>query len=449
MRHGFGAACLVLLSADHARGAAFEVGVGCLWRPPDEHEVLGNGTTRRVLASAILDHSRCCGITNTTAGRFTQDLPGLASLFTLLNSGAPDDWDASAELSREWDRARRGRQARCFPDPSHTTASHFNAEECCFRPFLDVDIVVAGVAKAGTNTIMHVLGAHPDIVAVSDREMDAYALVNRITPMEVAVWNYWARHKRASKPGARLLAIKCPILVFDQKKMWRIAQIPHVKVLVMLREPTSWLASAYNYFLEDCHRQGETAKQYQFSSPPSGICCLDGGSPLRPCRRMRADAAPRFWQDVVDKRQPFSRAGFSRAAANFSEALETSMADIFDPRLVSFVDLAALSLPPDEAVEFLQRLGSSLGATRRFEEQALRRVLQETSETLGGHMKIRLNFPRTSLCDGSVVTPAFANDVLAPMRASLWRYLSDRKLAGSFVGVTAALFSGPCPVPAA
>lgn len=52
-----------------------------------------------------------------------------------------------------------------------------------------------------------------------------------------------------------------------------------------------------------------------------------------------------------------------------------------------------------------------------------------------------------SVCDSSVVTLAFANDVLARVRESLRQYLRDRHAAGSFVGVTRTLLSAPCLVP--
>lgn len=41
-------------------------------------------------------------------------------------------------------------------------------------------------SKAGTTSMLHILGAHPDIVAASDSEFDAYAVSEAVTPMEAA-----------------------------------------------------------------------------------------------------------------------------------------------------------------------------------------------------------------------------------------------------------------------
>lgn len=174
--------------------------------------------------------------------------------------------------------------------PDHPTASKFNTDECSFRPVLDVDIVAAGMAEAGTWSLLTVLGAHPDMVA-ADIEIDAHAASNRINPLDVAIWNYWALQLRASKPGSSLLAIKFPEAHGRPEETWRIAQIPNLKVLVMLLEPTARLASAYSFFIEDCLRQG-TLTPGVSRSGPGNTCCTGGLSLTWRCKRMSVDAAP-------------------------------------------------------------------------------------------------------------------------------------------------------------
>lgn len=423
-----------------------ELGFGCF---SAEHlRLAGNasGTDSSHLAAALLAHSNCCEEGNSS--HFTAGIKGFQSLYNKVMGEALHDPGAAQIARAEWAAALRFQRRECWPSFGfgQDTDIAFNPSNCCHRPFLDVDVAVVGIAKAATYSLMRILGRHPEMAAVEEPETDALTSVDRLQSHDVSLFNFWARQVRKRRPGSRILAIKHPMMVYNQQRMWRLAQIPQVKVVTILREPTEWLASMYNYFLEDCLRN-ETFRTFD-SLKFSNLCCK---SRKRVrffeyyCEeKFREDEVPRFWEDVVDGGESFSTLKIDLSHGKFTRLLRKNIQNIFPMENMAFLDVGLLAGDRAVAVQELQRLTRFLGALRPYEDEVLHEILDEVARTRGGHEAHRVKFDRVGICKGSARDRARAQIVYESARRELADHLKAWEEAGSFVAVSPALFQQPC-----
>lgn len=421
----------------------------CFISPPHLGLAEG-GASSELRVAAQLAHGFCC--TENRSSFFLATAERGFSALTRLHKPIRVSTltEGSREARIEWARALEVRNLAdrhaCWPHPSGSPWNlFFQANECCNRPFLDVNIAVVGVAKAATFSLMKLLDGHPEIAAPA-LEDDALAGESSIGAHDVMLYNLWAQRLRASKPDlpARLVAVKHPLLMYNQRRLWRLAQIPGLKVVVILREPTDWLASMYNFFVEDCLRNEtvRTVDALRFSN----LCCKAN-------RRVQAvnvlceeryswDEIPSFWEDVVGRGLEFSVAGIGRHHGLFHQYLD-SLELFFEPSSVALLDFSLLADEP-AAEAALQQLAGFLGARRPFEASELRAALREVAASRGGHEAHRVSFERVRVCGASAPAREDVNAVYAEARRELNSSLEAWRRAGAFVATSEALVSPPC-----
>lgn len=420
------------------------MGAGCFSM---EHLQIGlEASSSSGLTAALVAHSQCCGEANNS--HFLTGVYGFHDLHNHLHGEAMHGPGAAQAARTEWAAAQRAIRRECWPSFGfgQETDIAFNPSSCCHRPFLDVDVVVVGLAKAATYSLMRILGRHPEIASVEVPESDALTSVNELKAYDVSIYNFWARTMRNAKPASRLLAIKHPMMVYNQKRMWRLAQTPNVKVVAILREPTDWLASMYNFFMEDCLRN-DTVRTFD-SLKFSNLCCKD----IRRIRafeyqcaaKFTADEIPRFWEDVVHGGKSFSTMKIGFLHGRYTRTLRKNIQNIFAFRNMAFLDVGLLAGERSLAVQELQRLARFLGASQPYDEKVLYGVLDEVAQTRGGHEAHRVHFDRVGICEGSPHDRARANAVYEDARRELRDHMKAWVEAGAFVATSPALFEPPC-----
>lgn len=103
-----------------------------------------------------------------------------------------------------------------------------------------LDVVIPGAQKAGTSTLLSVLGRHPGIQRHAVAELGA--LLEGGEALERAIAAQYPRHKSG------LRVAKSAGLMHEPDALRRVVQRhPNVRMLVMLREPVSRAASAFSF----------------------------------------------------------------------------------------------------------------------------------------------------------------------------------------------------------
>ncbi len=110
------------------------------------------------------------------------------------------------------------------------------------------NLVIAGVTKAGTSSLFHYLGQHPDIGVADVKEVDHYAPMVHGEPPPALV--DYERHFRACAASPWRLEASPRYFIGGPPLVRRLADdLDRPKVLIALREPVSRMWSSYTYKL--------------------------------------------------------------------------------------------------------------------------------------------------------------------------------------------------------
>jgi len=158
-----------------------------------------------------------------------------------------------------------------------------------------LDIMIAGVQKAGTTSLAHYLGQHPRIVGHEVREMPYFvrdALYER--EFESVFRDYYPEEIREDQ---RVLA-KSVGIAYDETAARRLREhSPNCKILIVLRDPVERAYSAYWYM----RRVGwETAKTFEAALEAEEGRADEGGTVAVHCsyraRGRYEDQVARLWR---------------------------------------------------------------------------------------------------------------------------------------------------------
>jgi len=122
---------------------------------------------------------------------------------------------------------------------------------------LKLDFVIAGFPLSGTSTLNRALGKHPQIVTLpyEDNELWQAFHTSRSVKRWARPYLELAAQKRATLPtnlsGKLIFGLKEPMMVFSSFVLDVIAQLKHLKVIILVREPLlmieSWIKHAANW----------------------------------------------------------------------------------------------------------------------------------------------------------------------------------------------------------
>jgi len=289
--------------------------------------------------------------------------------------------------------------------PGDFEARRFAPENCCHRPFLDVDIVVVGLVRAAVLSLAGLLSVHPEIVT-SPVEHDVLTNLAPVDEEHIFEFNMFVRMLRASKPGSKLVAFVYPWMMMSQLRMFRLAQVPNVKVVVALHEPTSWLAHVYNDDLARCSRACDalpTVEQF----------LLRGTVPNSEWTVGHGHSLPEILHGYVHLQFPLSS--------------------------VAYVDSGMLEHHSEDGLTTLGSLLHFFGvADQQLDTGALELHLGRSLRDREG--------PKApaAACQGPRGVREWVNSLFSRARRRLRARLANYSRAGSFVAVAGGLFRGPC-----
>lgn len=109
------------------------------------------------------------------------------------------------------------------------------------------DFVIAGAPLSGTTSLARALGQHPQIVIHDweDRIFWSHNYIESQLDTWAKPYNTMAATKRASLPNASrlLFGIKEPMMIYSHAAMKSVAQIPGIKVIVLVRSAMDMIGS--------------------------------------------------------------------------------------------------------------------------------------------------------------------------------------------------------------
>lgn len=117
------------------------------------------------------------------------------------------------------------------------------------RGALHLDFLVAGFAKSGSTSLLHLFNKHEE-TSVPSMEICAFNSDMAITKLSTILDNL----QPISTTRRVQRGIKCPTSIWDAKGLAKLATIQrNLKIIVGVRHPVSWFQSYYNYRVTEMH----------------------------------------------------------------------------------------------------------------------------------------------------------------------------------------------------
>lgn len=108
------------------------------------------------------------------------------------------------------------------------------------------NLVLAGVTKAGTTSLFHYLGQHPEVLRADVKELDHYAPL--VEGREPPPLDEYSRHFAAWNGQSWRLDASPRYFIGGDHLVRRLrTELPEARVLVILRDPTARMWSSYTY----------------------------------------------------------------------------------------------------------------------------------------------------------------------------------------------------------
>lgn len=337
---------------------------------------------------------------------------------------------------KAWQR-NSSRDLGCWPK-SVELAQFYNPIQCCYRAATAVHAVIVGFAKASTSAMQQILSEHAEVITDTGVEDDLLTLTEEPLSLDlVRRSNEQLEKLQRSKPGSRIRIVKSPMLVFNSQAMWRLSQVPGVKVVLMLREPTRWLLSLYNQFLSDCHLN---------ETEPS--CCRaihHGLARHRTCPQKLQANRTDFWRDIAAGGRAFGRWGFTRFLAQFTHHFVGNVLPRFRAQDIYILDGSLLEMAPSIVVPVVQDLLGFLGAHNPFPHEQLVNSLERWRRKRKFMYDYKqVSFRRERLCPTSLSHRQLANRMFQAERRALMKLLQELMKRGVRSATSQRLFGPPC-----